>query len=156
MASGSATAGSQSSVGESEGRLGPGVVDPRYPLWAYVQKLVPEEANGDGAAVASGSRGGNAKFRCNFCKKIYLGSYSRVKPHLLQITKKDIATCDKIPHSAFEQSRSLHLGAKWHCKLGEQNKSLYSFDVFILSSGYFFYFSNLLCCLMCYTRCNLQ
>ncbi|KAM3276709.1 hypothetical protein ACQJBY_044855 [Aegilops geniculata] len=103
MASGSATAGSQSSVGESEGRLGPGAVDPRYPLWACVQKLVPEEANGDGAVVASGSRGGNSKFRCNFCKKIYPGSYSRVKPHLLQITKKDVATCDKIPHAAFEQ-----------------------------------------------------
>ena len=90
-------------MGESEGRLGPGVVDPRYPQWAYVQKLVPEEANGDGAAVASGSRGGNAKFRCNFCKKVYPGSYSRVKPHLLQITKKDVATCDKISHAAFEQ-----------------------------------------------------
>lgn len=103
MASGSGTAGSgsQSSVGESEGRLAPGAVDPRYPLWAYVQKLVPEEANG--AAAAGGSRGGNAKFRCNFCNKIYPGSYSRVKLHLLQITKKDVATCDKIPHSAFEQ-----------------------------------------------------
>ena len=26
-----------------------------------------------------------------------------MRPHLLQITKKDVATCDKIPHAAFEQ-----------------------------------------------------
>lgn len=95
MASGSAT-GSQSSVGESEGRAGPGAVDPRYPLWVYVEKL-------PAAAGVPGSRGGNGRFRCNFCNKIYPGSYSRVRPHLLQITKKDVGTCDKIPHHAFEQ-----------------------------------------------------
>jgi hypothetical protein len=57
MASGSGGAGSQSYVGDSEGR--PMAVDPRYPLWAYVEKL-------GGAAASSGSRGGNAKFGCNF------------------------------------------------------------------------------------------
>ncbi|KAM0926848.1 hypothetical protein ACQ4PT_003028 [Festuca glaucescens] len=92
MASGSGGAGSQSSVGDSEGRA----VDPRYPLWAYVEKL-------GGASSGSGSRGGNAKFRCKFCNKVYPGSYTRVRPHLLQITKKDVGTCDKIPHSSFEQ-----------------------------------------------------
>ena len=88
MASGSG-AGSQSSVGDSEGRA----VDPRYPLWAYVEKI----------AGSSGCGGGNAKFRCNFCNKVYPGSYRRVRHHLLQITKKDVGTCDKIPHSSFEQ-----------------------------------------------------
>lgn len=37
MASGSGGAGSQSSVGDSEGRAM--AVDPRYPLWAYVEKI---------------------------------------------------------------------------------------------------------------------
>ena len=90
MASGSG-AGSQSSVGDSEG--GVGAVDPKYPLWAYVEKI----------AGSTGCRGGNAKFRCTFCNNVYPGSYTRVRPHLLQITKKDVATCDKISHSSFEQ-----------------------------------------------------
>lgn len=35
MASGSGTAGSQSSVGESEGQSGPGAVDPRMGQYLY-------------------------------------------------------------------------------------------------------------------------
>lgn len=76
MASGSGTAGSQSSVGESEGQSGPGAVDPKFPLWAYVEKLIPTAA-------------------------------------------------------------------------AKQTS-------FVLSSGYVFYSSNLLYCLMCFARCNLQ
>ncbi|KAI4972394.1 hypothetical protein ZWY2020_003319 [Hordeum vulgare] len=55
---GNIASGSQSSVGESEGgQHGPGGVDPKYPLWAYVQRVVNETG-----ASSSGSRGGNIKF----------------------------------------------------------------------------------------------
>src|SRR4051812_39467015 len=74
-----------------------------YLLWAYVENLVPQTYAGAVVDAASGNRGGNTKFCFSFYNKIYPGSYSRVRLHLLQIKKKDIATRDKIPHPAFEQ-----------------------------------------------------
>ena len=40
--------------------------------------------------------GGNVAFQCNFCRKIYKGSYYRVKAHLLKIKGAGIASCTKV------------------------------------------------------------
>ena len=35
-------------------------------------------------------KGGNTYFKCNYCDIVYLGSYSRIKAHLLKINNKCI------------------------------------------------------------------
>ena len=55
------------------------------PLWKYVTKL-------EKASVG----GGNVAFRCNYCKKTFKGSYSRVKAHLLKLSKFGIQPCAKV------------------------------------------------------------
>ena len=52
------------------------------PLWKYVTKL-------EKASVG----GGNVAFRCNYCEKTFKGSYSRVKVHLLKLSKFGIQPC---------------------------------------------------------------
>ena len=53
------------------------------PLWQYVTKV----EKSPGACV---KKGGNIYFKCNYCGVVYLGSYSRVKAHLLKINNKCI------------------------------------------------------------------
>ena len=53
------------------------------PLWKYVTKLNP------GVEAA----GGNLSWTCNFCKKYYKSSYTRVRAHLLKLSGKGIAKC---------------------------------------------------------------
>ena len=55
------------------------------PLWKYVTKL-------EKASVG----GGNVVFRCNYCEKTFKGSYSRVKAHLLKLSKFGIQPCAKV------------------------------------------------------------
>ena len=55
------------------------------PLWKYVTKL-------EKASVG----GGNVAFRCNYCEKTFKGSYSRVKAHLLKLSKFGIQPCAKV------------------------------------------------------------
>ena len=55
------------------------------PLWKYVTKL---------EKVSVG--GGNVAFRCNYCEKTFKGSYSRVKAHLLKLSKFGIQPCAKV------------------------------------------------------------
>ncbi|XP_030940040.1 uncharacterized protein LOC115964964 [Quercus lobata] len=55
------------------------------PLWKYVTRL-------EKASVG----GGNVSFRCNYCEKIFKGSYSRVKAHLLKLPKFGIQACAKV------------------------------------------------------------
>ena len=55
------------------------------PLWKYVTKL--EKASVGGRNVA---------FRCNYCEKTFKGSYSRVKAHLLKLSKFGIQPCVKV------------------------------------------------------------
>ena len=55
------------------------------PLWKYVTKL---------EKVSVG--GGNVAFRCNYCEKTFRGSYSRVKVHLLKLSKFGIQPCAKV------------------------------------------------------------
>ena len=55
------------------------------PLWKYVTKL-------EKASVG----GGNVAFRYNYCEKTFKGSYSRVKAHLLKLSKFGIQPCAKV------------------------------------------------------------
>ena len=55
------------------------------PLYKYVTKL-------EKASVG----GGNVAFRCNYCEKTFKGSYSRVKAHLLKLSKFGIQPCAKV------------------------------------------------------------
>ena len=55
------------------------------PIWKYVTKL---------EKVSVG--GGNVAFRCNYCEKTFKGSYSRVKAHLLKLSKFGIQSCAKV------------------------------------------------------------
>ena len=55
------------------------------PLWKYVTKL-------EKARVGRG----NLVFRCNYCEKTFKGSYSRVKAHLLKLSKFGIQPCAKV------------------------------------------------------------
>ena len=53
------------------------------PFWQYVTKVEKPP----GACV---KKGGNTYFKCNYCDIVYLGSYSRIKAHLLKINNKCI------------------------------------------------------------------
>ena len=62
------------------------------PLWQYVTKV--EKPLG-----ATVKKGGNTYFKCNYCGVVYLGSYSRVKAHLLKILNKGIKACPNVTPS---------------------------------------------------------
>ena len=55
------------------------------PLWKYFTKL-------EKASVG----GGHVVFKCNYCEKTFKGSYSRVKAHLLKLSKFGIQPCAKV------------------------------------------------------------
>ena len=59
------------------------------PLWQYVTKTEKPP----GSTVKSG---GNTHFKCNYCGGVFLGSYSRVKAHLLKISNKGIRVCPNV------------------------------------------------------------
>ena len=59
------------------------------PLWQYVNKVEKPP----GSTIKSG---GNTYFKYNYCGVVYLGSYSRVKTHLLKIPNKGIKACPKV------------------------------------------------------------
>lgn len=56
------------------------------PLWRYVTR----------ASGAKTMGGGNRTWTRNFCKKLFNGSYSRVKAHLLKISGVGIQSCSKV------------------------------------------------------------
>ena len=56
------------------------------PIWQYVIKVEKPP----GACV---KKCGNTYFKCNYCGVVYLGSYYRVKAHLLKINNKGIKAC---------------------------------------------------------------
>ena len=62
------------------------------PLWQYVIKVEKPL----GASVKSG---GNTYFKCNYCNIVFMGSYSRVKAHLLKILNKGIKACPNVTPS---------------------------------------------------------
>ncbi|XP_023906154.1 uncharacterized protein LOC112017929 [Quercus suber] len=71
------------------------------PLWQYVTKIEKPH----GASVKSG---GNTQFKCNYCGLVYIGSYSRVKAHLLKISGKGIRACPKVTPSHRLEMQRMH------------------------------------------------
>ena len=71
------------------------------PLWQYVTKVEKPP----GAFV---KLGGNTYFKCNYCGIVYMGSYSRVKAHLLQISGKGIKACLKVTKSHRLEMQRMH------------------------------------------------
>ena len=71
------------------------------PLWQYVSKVEQPP----GSTVKSG---GNTHFKCNYCGVVYLGSYSRVKAHLLKIPNKGIKACPKVTPSHKLEMQRMH------------------------------------------------
>ena len=70
-------------------------------LWQYVNKL--EKPLGSTSKL-----GGNTHFKCNYCGGIFLGSYSRVKAHLLKISNKGIRVCDIMTPSHRLEMQRMH------------------------------------------------
>ncbi|GAU28989.1 hypothetical protein TSUD_391900 [Trifolium subterraneum] len=64
---------------------GTGSVDDHNPLWAYVTVLQSRIGTA-----------GNAKWRCNFCREDFGGSYYRVRAHLLRQKNKGIVICAQV------------------------------------------------------------
>ncbi|GJX67532.1 hypothetical protein Tco_0303259 [Tanacetum coccineum] len=67
----------------------------KAPLWDYVTRV--------SKAV---EKGGTWKFTCNFCEETKQGSYSRVRAHLLQISKQGIATCKRVTPTALIEMKN--------------------------------------------------
>ena len=59
------------------------------PLWQYVHKVEKPL----GSTIKSG---GNTHFKCKYCGVVILGSYSKVKAHLLKIPNKGVKACPKV------------------------------------------------------------
>ena len=68
--------------------------DDNAPLWRYVTR-----------EAKLGKGGGNVAFQCNFCRKIYRGSYYRVKAHLLKIKGVGVASCTKVTNENLVEIR---------------------------------------------------
>ncbi|XP_030938562.1 uncharacterized protein LOC115963620 [Quercus lobata] len=71
------------------------------PLWQYVNKV----GKPPGSTAKSGR---NTYFKCNYCGVVYLGSYSRVKAHLLKIPNKGIKACPKVTPSHKLEMQQMH------------------------------------------------
>ncbi|GJX81014.1 hAT dimerization domain, ribonuclease H-like domain protein [Tanacetum coccineum] len=54
-------------------------------LWEYVTKV-----------SRTAETGGTWKIKCNFCNETKQGSFSRVRAHLIQLSRQGIATCKKV------------------------------------------------------------
>ncbi|XP_075670346.1 uncharacterized protein LOC142640138 [Castanea sativa] len=78
-----------------------GMPNDEAPLWQYVTKIEKPS----GSTVKSG---GNTHFKCNYCGNIYLGSYSRVKAHLLRIVNKGIRVCPSVTPSHRLEMQQMH------------------------------------------------
>ena len=61
--------------------------------------------NPPGACV---KKGGNTYFKCNYCDVVYMGSYSRVKAHLLKINNKGIKACPIVTPSHRQEMQRMH------------------------------------------------
>eukprot|EP01018_Ginkgo_biloba_P023395 Gb_41608 [translate_table: standard] len=84
---------SKTSIGGAQGEVGKSKSvneDAKASLWKYVTIL----------SMTPG--GGCKRWQCNECGKAYSGSYSRVKAHLLHITKIGVKVCPKVNHAKKE------------------------------------------------------
>ncbi|XP_059658963.1 uncharacterized protein LOC132305321 [Cornus florida] len=68
------------------------------PLWNHVKVLsLPTRG------------GGNKNWYCNYCKKKVIGSYSKVKGHLLKIPNQGVEACKSISNDVFEALKKEHV-----------------------------------------------
>ena len=70
-------------------------------LWQYVTKV-------EKPPRACVKKGGNTYFKCNYCDVVYMGSYSRVKAHLLKINNKGIKACPIVTSSHRQEMQRMH------------------------------------------------
>ena len=59
-------------------------------------------------AGSTSKSGGNTRFKCNYCDENFVGSYSRVKAHLLKISGKGIRACPKVTPSHRLEMQKMH------------------------------------------------
>ena len=59
------------------------------PLWKYVTEL-------EKLAGSTSKLGGNTRFKCNYCDQNFVGSYSKIKAHLLKISGQGIKAYIKV------------------------------------------------------------
>ncbi|KAG5544625.1 hypothetical protein RHGRI_017157 [Rhododendron griersonianum] len=71
-------------------------------LWKFVTKL-----------NKFGGKGGNFKWKCNYCGVTKNGSYTRVKAHLLKVTGEGVAACETVTSTDVAQ----------FCRLMEEEKA---------------------------------
>ena len=71
------------------------------PLWQYVNKVEKPPSS-------TVKLGGNTHFKCNYCGVVFLGSYNRVKAHLLKIPNKGIRACSKVTPSHRLEMQQTH------------------------------------------------
>ena len=71
------------------------------PLWQYVTKVEKPPS-------ATVKKGGNTYFKHNYCDVVYLGSYFRVKAHLLQIVNKGIKACPNVTPWHRQEMQRMH------------------------------------------------
>ncbi|XP_057811306.1 uncharacterized protein LOC131025529 [Salvia miltiorrhiza] len=67
------------------------------PLWSHVTVL----------SVAAGG-GGNRTWTCNYCSKKVVGSYSKVKAHLLKLPNHGVAPCKSVSRDMLQQIKEEH------------------------------------------------
>ncbi|KAL8473466.1 hypothetical protein ACS0TY_030340 [Phlomoides rotata] len=67
------------------------------PLWSHVTIL----------AVA-GAGGGNRTWVCNYCIKKVVGSYSKVKAHLLKLPNQGVVACKSVTREMLQQIKQEH------------------------------------------------
>ena len=77
------------------------VLNDEAPLWQYMHKV--EKPPGSTVKL-----GGNTHFKCNYCGVVILGSYSKVKAHLLQISGKGIRACRNVSKSHKLEMQQMH------------------------------------------------
>ena len=71
------------------------------PLWQYVNKVEKPPSS-------TVKLGGNTHFKCNYCGVVFLGSYNRVKAHLLKILNKCVKACPKVTPSHRLEIQRMH------------------------------------------------
>ena len=77
------------------------VLNDEAPLCYYVNKV--EKPHGSTVKL-----GGNTHFKCNYCGVVFLGSYNRVKAHLLKIPNKCVKACPKVTPSHGLEMQRMH------------------------------------------------
>ena len=70
-------------------------------LWQYVIKL-------EKPLTSTSKLGGKTHFKCNYCDGIFVGSYSRVKAHLSQISGKRFRECKNVTSGHRLEMQRMH------------------------------------------------